>query len=50
MARSLGRSVEDVRQHTVEAYGCQPEQMSKSDASNLITELGEALSQIGGAA
>lgn len=50
MARSLGRSVDDVRQHTVEAYGCQPEQMNKSDASNLITELGEALSQIGGAA
>jgi len=50
MARSLGRSVEDVRQHTVNAYGAQPEQMSKGDASNLITELGEALSQIGGAA
>ena len=50
MARSLGRSVEEVRQHTLEAYGCQPEQMNKSDASNLITELGEALSQIGGAA
>ena len=50
MARSLGRSVDDVRQHTVDAYGAQPEQMSKGDASNLITELGEALSQIGGAA
>ncbi len=50
MARSLGRSVEEVRQHTVEAYGMQPEQMSKTDASSLITELGEALSQIGGAA
>jgi len=50
MARSLGRSVDDVRQHTVEAYGVQPEQMNKSDASNLITELGEALSQVGGAA
>ena len=50
MARSLGRSVEDVRQHTIEAYGVQPEQMNKTDASSLITELGEALSQIGGAA
>jgi len=50
MARSLGRSVEDVRQHTVDAYGVQPEQMNKTDASNLITELGEALSQVGGAA
>jgi len=50
MARSLGRSVDEVRKHTVDAYGVQPEQMSKSDASNLITELGEALSQIGGAA
>ena len=50
MARSLGRSVEEVRQHTVEAYGLQPEQMSKTDASSLITELGEALSQVGGAA
>jgi len=50
MARSLGRSVDEVRNHTVEAYGVQPEQMSKGDASNLITELGEALSQIGGAA
>ena len=50
MARSLGRSVDEVRNHTVEAYGAQPEQMNKSDASNLITELGEALSQIGGAA
>jgi len=50
MARSLGRSVDEVRNHTVDAYGVQPEQMSKSDASNLITELGEALSQIGGAA
>ena len=50
MARSLGRSVDEVRQHTNEAYGVQPEQMSKTDASSLITELGEALSQIGGAA
>jgi len=50
MARSLGRSVEEVRQHTLDAYGTQPEQMSKTDASSLITELGEALSQIGGAA
>ena len=49
MARSLGRSVDAVRQHTLDAYSCQPEQMSKSDASNLITELGEALSQVGGA-
>ena len=50
MARSLGRSVEDVRKHTVDTYGAQPEQMSKTDASSLITELGEALSQVGGAA
>ena len=50
MARSLGRSVEDVRKHTVDTYGMQPEQMSKTDASSLITELGEALSQVGGAA
>ena len=50
MARSLGRSVDEVRQHTNEAYGAQPEQMNKTDASSLITELGEALSQIGGAA
>ncbi len=50
MARSLGRSVEEVRQHTLDAYGAQPEQMNKTAASNLITELGEALSQIGGAA
>ena len=50
MARSLGRSVEDVRQHTLDAYGGQPEQMSKADASAFITELGEALSQNGGAA
>ena len=50
MARSLGRSVEDVRKHTVETYGAQPEQMNKTDASSLITELGEALSQVGGAA
>jgi len=50
MARSLGRSVDEVRQHTIETYGVQPEQMSKSDASNFITELGEALSQVGGAA
>ena len=50
MARSLGRSVDDVRQHTVEAYKAQPEQMSKTDASTLITELGEALSQVSGGA
>ena len=50
MARTLGRSVEDVRQHTLDAYSTQPEQMSKTDASSLITELGEALSQVGGAA
>ena len=50
MARSLGRSVEAVRQHTVDAYGNQPEQMSKTDASSLITELGEALSQVSGGA
>ena len=50
MARSLGRSVEEVRQHTMDAYGGQPEQMSKTDASSFITELGEALSQTGGTA
>ena len=50
MARSLGRSVEEVRQHTMDAYGGQPEQMSKADASSFITELGEALSQTGGTA
>ena len=50
MARSLGRSVEEVRQHTLDAYGGQPEQMSKTDASSFITELGEALSQTGGTA
>jgi len=46
MARSLGRSVEELRRHTLDAYAVQPEQLSKSDASNLITELGESLAQI----
>ena len=50
MARSLGRSVDEVRQHSLDAYGGQPEQMSKSDASAFITVLGEALSQNDGAA
>jgi len=50
MARSLGRSVDQVRDFTLQTYNAQPEQMSKTDASAFITELGEALSQAGGQA
>jgi hypothetical protein len=44
MGRSLNLSADAVRQRSVEAFGVQPEQLSKTDASAFITELGEALS------
>lgn len=43
MARSLGQSADSIRQHTVDAYGVQPEHLSRTDASALITDLGAAL-------
>ena len=44
MARSLGLSADEIRERTVQAFGTQPEHMSKSDASSFITELSEGLS------
>lgn len=44
MGRSLGLSADQIRDRSVEAFGAVPEQLSKSDASCFITELGEGLS------
>lgn len=44
MGRSLGLSADQIRERTTEAYGVQPEHLSKADASSFITELGEGLS------
>jgi hypothetical protein len=44
MARSLGKSADAIREETSRRYGCPPEQLSKGQASEMIQELGEALS------
>ncbi len=44
MGRSLGQNVEAIRERAVQVFSCQPEHLSKADASSFIQELGEALS------
>jgi len=44
MGRSLGLSADQIRERAVQVFGAVPEQLSKSDASSLIQELGEGLS------
>lgn len=43
MARSLGQSADTVRTRCVKAFGVQPENLAKAEASTFITELGSAL-------
>jgi len=44
MGRSLGLSADQIRERSVAVFGAVPEQLSKSDASTFIQELGEGLS------
>jgi hypothetical protein len=44
MGRNLGEGAEQIRQRTRDAFGVEPEYLSKQDASAFITELGQALS------
>jgi len=43
MARALNLSADTVRERAVSVFGVLPEQLTKTDASTMITELGEAL-------
>ena len=43
MGRALGENVDAIRQHCIEAFGVQPEHLSKPDASAFITSMGESL-------
>jgi recombination DNA repair RAD52 pathway protein len=47
MARALNLSADIVRERAVTTFGVVPEQLSKNDASTMITELGEALGSNG---
>jgi hypothetical protein len=44
MGRNLGENADQIRQRTRDAFGVEPEYLSKQDASAFITELGQALS------
>jgi hypothetical protein len=47
MARALNISADAVRERAVSTFGVLPEQLSRTDASTMITELGEALGSNG---
>ena len=43
MGRALGENVDAIRKHSIDAFGVQPEHLSKPDASAFITQMGESL-------
>ena len=43
MGRALGENVDAIRKHCIDAFGVQPEHLSKPDASAFITQMGESL-------
>ncbi len=43
MGRALGENVDAIRQHCIDAFGVQPEHLTKPDASSFITQMGESL-------
>ena len=43
MGRALGESVDAIRQHCTQAFGVQPEHLSKPDASSFISQMGQSL-------
>ena len=43
MGRALGENVNDIRKHCIDAFGVQPEHLSKPDASTLIGQMNESL-------
>ena len=50
IGRNLGLNAEQIRQLAVNHFGTSPEQLSKADASSLITKLAEELDEKRGAA
>ena len=43
MGRALGENVDAIRKHCIDAFGVQPEHLSKSDASTMIGQMNESL-------
>jgi hypothetical protein len=50
MGRNLGLGADDIRKRAVQAFNYVPEQLSKEEASSLISEFSEELNRNRGAA